>query len=228
MKDEYLKRTLGLLGEENFQKLSEITILVCGLGGVGGTAFEALMRSGVKHFIIVDFDVVDPSNLNRQILYTEKDINKLKVECAKQHILNIDNSISVVSMNTKIDESIGAALDHFEIDYIVDAIDDGKGKVALAKNAYKHDIPYIMSLGMANRFDPTKVVIERLDKTTDDPLAKKIRYEFKKEGIETNKIMCVVSKEKPQKDDANLNSMMLVPSSAGLAMAYHLISHFIK
>ncbi len=228
MKDEYLKRTIGLLGEDNASKLSEITVLVCGLGGVGGTALEALARSGIKHFIIVDFDVVDPSNLNRQILYGEKDLRLLKVECAKQHILNIDNSISMVSMNSKIDDSIGTALDHFEIDYIVDAIDDVKGKIALAKYASKKNIPHIMSLGMANRLDPTKVVIERLDKTTDDPLARKIRYEFKKEGIETNKIICAVSKEKPQKDGVNLNSMMLVPSSAGLAIAYQVISHFIK
>ena len=127
-----------------------------------------------------------------------------------------------------MDNNIQNILKEYEIDFIVDAIDDVKGKVALAKYADEHNIPLIISLGMANRFDPSKVVVERLDKTTMDPLAKKVRYEFKQAGINTKNIYAVVSKEEAKKDGANLNSIVLVPSSSGLNMAYFVLSYFIN
>jgi tRNA A37 threonylcarbamoyladenosine dehydratase len=220
------KRTIGLIGEDNFNKINNVTILLVGLGGVGGSAFEALLRSGFKNFILIDKDVVDPSNLNRQILYIEEDVGKIKVEVAKSHALKINKEANIKIFNEDINTFDLNKLD--KVDFIIDAIDNVEGKIKLAKYANENDIKFIMSLGMANRLNPSKVEIKRLDKTTDDPLAKKVRYEIKKLNIDTKNIMSVVSIETPIKDGNNLHSMMMVPSSAGLMIAYYVIDSFIK
>ena len=228
MKQEQLERTIGLISEEGVKKLSSAMVLVCGLGGVGGTALEALARSGVGNFLLIDFDKVSYSNLNRQILYTANDVNKDKVEVAKKRLLEINCDSHIAILNKRIDNSIQAILKDYPITFIVDAIDDINGKIALADYALKNNIPIISSLGMANRMDSTKVVITRLDKTTDDPLARKLRYEYKQAGLDTKLINVVYSLEKPQKDGNKLNSMMMVPSSAGLAIASYVIKEIIN
>ena len=228
MKDKYLERTIGLIGEENYLLIKDKWIAVVGLGGVGGTSLEAISRLGFNHLVIIDFDKVAESNLNRQILYKEKDIGKLKSETAKRAILEIDDSIDIHDINIKVDDSISKVLDEYPLDFIVDAIDDVNGKVALSKYASEKNIPIIVSLGMANRFNPMKVEVDRLDKTTMDPLAKKVRYEFKKAGIDTKKIYVVISKEEPKKDGNKLNSIITVPSSAGLSIAYFVLSYFLN
>lgn len=227
MNENQFTRTIGLLGEEGFNKLSSSHILVCGLGGVGGTALEALARSGVSNFTLIDFDKVAPSNLNRQILYVNDDIGQNKVDIAKKRILDINKSIKVVIIDNKVDENLLNTLED-KYSFILDAIDDIPAKIALGKYALKNDIPIISSLGMANRLDPTKVIITRLDKTTDDPLAKKLRYEYKKAGVDTKLINVAFSKETPIKDGNKLHSMMMVPSSSGLAIASYIIQELIK
>ena len=225
---EQLERTIGLLGEESVDKLNKATILLCGLGGVGGTALEALARTGVSHFIIMDFDKVAPSNLNRQILYTQKDIGKMKVDAAKERVLSINKDAIVDAIDEKVDISLKKKLHNKTIDFIIDAIDDVPAKVELAKFACENGIPYISSLGMANRMDSTKIQITRLDKTTMDPLAKKLRYEFKQAGIDTKNIVVAYSHEQPIKDGAKLNSIMMPPSASGLAIAGYVIQELIK
>lgn len=225
---EQLERTIGLLKEEGVDKLNNATILLCGLGGVGGTALEALARTGVSHFIIMDFDKVAPSNLNRQILYTQKDVGKRKVEAAKERVLSINKEAIIDAIDEKVDISLEKKLHNKHIDFIIDAIDDVPGKVELAKFACDNNIKYISSLGMANRMDSTKITITRLDKTTMDPLAKKLRYEFKKAGIDTKKIVVAYSLEQPIKDGTKLNSIMMPPSASGLAIASYVIQELIK
>ena len=117
-------RSIGLLGEENFNLIQDKVIAVFGLGGVGGTALEALARTGFKNFVLIDFDKVDPSNLNRQILYTAKDIGRNKVEAAKERILSINEEASIQVYNIKAQDFDFTQ----KIDYIVDAIDDVEGK----------------------------------------------------------------------------------------------------
>ena len=225
---EQLQRTIGLLGEDAVDKLNNATILLCGLGGVGGTALEALVRTGVSHFIIVDFDKVAPSNLNRQILYTQKDIEKDKVDAAKERILSINNMAQIETINEKVDISLIKKLINRKINFIIDAIDDVPAKVILAKFANENGIPYISSLGMANRLSSSEIEVTRLDKTTGDPLAKKLRYEFKQAGIDTKGIVVSYSKELPKKDGVNLNSIMMPPSASGLAIASYVIQQLIK
>lgn len=228
MKQEQLERTIGLIGQEGVNKLNNATVLICGLGGVGGTALEALARSGVGSFIIVDFDKVAPSNLNRQILYTAKDIGKNKADCAASHIKEINPEIHVTPINIKVDDKFIDTINQFSIDFIVDAVDDIKGKVSIALFAKQNNIPLITSLGMANRLDASKVSIMRLDKTTHDPLAKKLRYEYKKVGIDTKEIYAAYSSEQPLKDGTKLNSMMMVPSASGLVIAGYVINKLIN
>lgn len=222
----YLERSRKLIGKENLDLIQEKTICVFGLGGVGGSAFIALVRSGFKKFIIVDFDIVSESNLNRQLIYLNKDLGRKKIEVAKEYALAISQDIEIVALDMRVGDDLDVLKD-MHIDYIVDAIDDVKGKKTIAKLALNHQIPLIMSLGMANRLDPTKVRTINLNKTTDDPLARKIRYEFKKDGIDTKQIMTVCSTETPVKKDI-LSSMVMVPSQAGLVITYEIIKHFIE
>ena len=224
--DKQLERSIGLLGENNYKRIEDKTICVIGLGGVGGTALEALVRTGFKKFIIIDFDKVDSSNLNRQILYTQDDVSNLKVKAAKRRVLSINKEAEVKEFNIKVEENSLKVLNDYQIDFIIDAIDDVKGKVALAKYALDRNISLVVSLGMANRYDPSQVRIQRLDKTTEDPLAKKLRYEVKKAGLDAKQIYACVSKEKPVQDGTKLNSIMTVPSSAGLNIAYYCINYF--
>ena len=219
-----LERTIQLLGEDKVKTFKDKVILVAGIGGVGGTALECLARSGFDHFILIDFDNVDESNLNRQILYTSKDIGKLKVDVAKERLLSINPNIQVETLAEKIDTGILETLiEH--VDFVVDAIDYVPGKLELYSYAIKNYCPLISALGTGNRIDPTKVYITKLNKTEGDPLAKKLRYESKKLGLDLSKINVVFSKELPLIKDRVVGSMMMVPSTAGLLMAKFVIEN---
>ena len=223
MNKSIFERSIGLLGEDNFNQIQDKVIAVFGLGGVGGTALEALARTGFKYFLIVDFDKVDPSNLNRQILYTAKDIGRNKVEAAKERILSINHEADIKEYNMKAQDFDF----NQKIDYVVDAIDDVEGKLYILQKAQEFSIPQIMSLGMANRFNPEQVHIAKLNQTHNDPLAKKIRYMSKKAELDLSKINVVISEELPQKNGEKLFSIMTVPSSAGLVIAKYILNSII-
>lgn len=220
----YLDRSIKMLGKDKIESFKNKVILVAGIGGVGGTALEALVRSGFDTFILVDFDTVDVSNLNRQILYTFEDIGKLKVEAAKKRILSLNSSAKVEVIDAKI---ISGFFDNVteKVDFIVDAIDYVPGKLELYKFALNNNIPFISSLGMGNRLDPSKVKITKLNKTEGDPLARKIRYECKVNGFDLSKINVVFSNEVPLIKSDKPGSMMMVPSAAGLLIAQYVIEN---
>ena len=217
------ERSVGLLGDDNFNLIQDKVIAIFGLGGVGGTTLEALARTGFKHFILVDFDKVDASNLNRQILYTAKDVGRDKVNAAKERLLAINNDFDIQVFNVKAQEFDF----NQKIDFIVDAIDDVDGKLFLLKKAQENSIPHIMSLGMANRFEPEKVRVAKLNQTRNDPLAKKIRYLVKTNGLNTAGVNVVISDELPQKNEGKLYSTMMVPSAAGLVIAKFILNSII-
>ena len=223
MNKEQFSRSIGLLSEEKFNLIQDKVIAIFGLGGVGGTALEALARTGFKHFLVIDFDKVDPSNLNRQILYTSKDVGRLKVEAAKERILAINEEADIKAFACKAQEFDFTQ----KIDYIVDAIDDVDGKLFILQQAQERNIPSIMSLGMANRFEPSMVRIAKLNQTNNDPLAKKIRYLVKKNGLNTSNVPVVISSELPQNNAGKLYSTMMVPSSAGLSIAKYILESII-
>lgn len=217
-------RTIKVLGNAKVESFKNKVILVFGLGGVGGTALEALARSGFTNFIIVDFDKVDESNLNRQILYTKKDVGLDKTIVARNKLLSINPDIRIETVSTKIDEG---SLANFtkKVDFIIDAIDFVKGKLEIYKFAIKNNIPFLSSLGMGNRIDPSKVTITKLNQTSGDPLARRIRYEAKLMGLDLSKINVVYSKEEPLIKSATPGSIITVPSSAGLLMAKYVIEN---
>ena len=217
------ERSIGLLGKETFNTIQEKVVAVFGLGGVGGTALEALARTGFKRFILVDFDKVDASNLNRQILYVARDIGRKKVDAAKDRILEINPEAEIQTSFCKAQDF------NFNqpIDFIVDAIDDVEGKLFILKMAQEKNIPHIMSLGMANRFDNEKVHVTKLNKTHSDPLAKKVRYLVKKSGSDISNVNVIISEEIPQKNAEKLYSTMMVPSAAGLTIAKFILNGII-
>lgn len=222
--NNFSERTIKMLGNEKVDAFKDKVILVAGLGGVGGTALEALARSGFSNFVLIDFDKVDASNLNRQILYTQADINKNKVDAAKKRILAINPKAKIETRLHKIEENSFSNFS-LKIDFIVDAIDYVPGKLELYKFALANEIPFISSLGMGNRLDPSKVVVTKLNKTEGDPLARKIRYEAKLLGLDLSKINVVFSKEEPIIKSPKPGSMMMVPSTAGLLMARFIIEN---
>lgn len=220
----FLDRTIKVLGIDKVNSFNDKVILVAGIGGVGGTALEALARSGFTKFILIDFDKVDESNLNRQILFLRKDIGKDKVDVAKEKLLEINPDIEVKLIKEKIDTNSLKVLNK-KIDFVIDAIDYVPGKLELIQFALNKNIPFISSLGMGNRIDPTKVSICKLNQTEGDPLARKIRYECRLLGLELSKINVVFSKEVPLIKSKTPGSMMMVPSSAGLSIARYVIEN---
>lgn len=220
---DYLERSKQLLGDEKISLFSNKKILVVGIGGVGGTALEGLARSGFKKFIIIDSDEVDASNLNRQILYTANDIGKSKVDVAKKHLLSICEDLEIETIKAKIGEKSLDELIEGKIDFIVDAIDFVEGKLQIYDYALKNNIPFISSLGMGNRIDPEQVVLTTLNKTENDPLAKKIRYLAKQRGLDLKKIPVVFSKEVPLIKSPKPSSMIMVPSTAGLLITKYVL-----
>lgn len=218
-------RTRLLINQNNLDKLSKIKVLVVGLGGVGSIVPISLVRSGVKNITIIDKDKVEDSNLNRQIAYNFNDIGTLKSVALKKHLLEIRSDINVTEIHDDI-KNISFLNDKF--DYVVDCIDDIKGKIHLIEYAFKNNIKIISSLGMGNRFDPTKVKITKLNKTTIDPLARKLRYELKKRNIDISLINVSFSEESPIIKDRAISSMIFTPNASGLALASYIIKDVIK
>ena len=218
----YLDRTKTLLGKEKLERIQKARIMVIGLGGVGGTALSALYRSGFRHFVLVDNDKVDPSNLNRQIMYSNNDVGKLKTDVCKTKLTEFCGEIDVKTVNLYVDEVNAQDLIK-DVDFVVDAIDFVPGKIGIMKACLEKNIPFISSLGMAKRLDPQQVIQTTLNKTENDPLAKKIRYECRQRGLDLKKIPVVFSKENIIIDGKELGSMMMVPSTAGLIILNFII-----
>lgn len=223
-------RTELLLGREAMKKLEQSKIIIFGVGGVGGYCVEAIARCGVKKIALVDFDTVEKTNLNRQIIATTESIGRFKTEVMQERIalLSPETEIEIFSFALTPEN-----IDHFalqEYDYIVDAIDMFDAKIALIEYAYTHQLPIISALGAGNRLDPSQLVISDISKTYNCPLAKKVRLACKNRRIK--KLTTVFSKEVPVVTSTNrqigIPSISFVPASAGLLMASHVIRNLVK
>lgn len=214
-----------LIGKENIEKISKINVLIVGIGGVGGTALESLVRSGVKNITIIDKDVFSESNLNRQILSTRDSIGLYKVDVGINRCKSINPDVNITGLKINLDEKNVNELEYF--DFIIDACDDINAKLALMQYANKNNINLISSMGTGKRLNPSNVIITRLDKTSNDPLAKKMRYEARKRGLKLN-IPVVCSKEEPINNDRIIASSIFVSSTAGLMLAYYIIEKVIN
>lgn len=206
-----------LIGKENLEKLQNTKVLIVGVGGVGGTCLEALVRSGIGHITIVDGDVFNESNLNRQIICTINNLGSKKVDEAIKRAKTINNNIDIIGYDVYLNKDNINVLENY--DFIIDACDDVSAKLLLMKYAEDNNITLISSMGTGKRLNPSEVIVTRLDKTSGDPLAKKLRNEARKLGLSL-KVTVVCSKEETLNNDRVVASSIFVPSTAGLNIAY--------
>lgn len=219
--DKYLKRIEVLVGDKQLEFLQSQKVMICGVGGVGSFVAEALARSGIGNLTIVDFDVVEESNLNRQLMTSKCNIGKDKVEVLKERLESISN-VKVEAIKTYID-------DNFEVgdyDYVVDCIDSLNSKFTLVKKCHEKNIPILSSLGTAKRLDIKNIKRTSLDKTRNDPLAKAFRTLVKKEHY--NKKIDVVFVDDNPINVKELGSSIFVVGSAGLFIADEVYKDLLK
>ncbi len=213
-----------LFEKDHINKLKESTVIVLGLGGVGSYTAEALARSAIERLVLVDKDVVDITNINRQLHALVDTVGEYKVDLMKERINRINPECEVIALPIFYDEETTDQIFSYNPDYIVDAIDTINSKINIIVESKKRNVPIISSMGTANKLDPTQFTIADISKTHMDPVAKLIRKSLKIYGIEKG-VNVVFSPEKPLKPSINSNnenvlgSNSFVPPVAGLIMA---------
>lgn len=232
MEDIY-SRTALVIGNEALEKLKYSTVAVFGIGGVGSFTAEALARAGIGHIILIDSDYVSESNINRQLIALHSTIGKSKVHVMQERIYDINPNIKVEAIQINYNKETYNQFDFTGYSYIADAIDTVTSKLLLIKQSNITQVPIISCMGAGNKLDPTRFEVTDIYKTSVCPLARVMRRELKKIGI--NKLKVVYSKEEPI-NTAIENSMRkkspgsisFVPSVAGLIMAGEIIKDIIK
>lgn len=194
---EQFSRTQLLYGEELMKKLAASRVAVFGIGGVGGYVVEALARSGIGALDLIDDDKVCISNINRQIIATRKTVGKYKVDVAEERVYDINLDCEVRTFKTFFLPETQDQFDFREYDYVVDAIDTVTGKLAIIEKAKAADVPVISSMGAGNKLNAAMFEVSDIYKTSICPLAKVMRRECRKRGI--NSLKVVYSKEMPRK-----------------------------
>lgn len=218
---------LKILVNDKFDQIQQKTVLILGLGGVGGYATEAIARSGVKKIIIADNDNVEITNMNRQIFCLHTNLMRSKVDVAEERIKNINPNCEVIKIQEFITEDNIDILFKESIDYAIDACDTIKTKKAFIRECTKRNIKFISCMGTGNKLDPSKLEIIDLKKTKYDPIAKILRKMVKDERIK-GKVMVVCSTEQPIKNNSKIiGSCAFVPSTAGLLCASYVINNII-
>lgn len=221
------EREIKLIGEENLEKIKSKTVAVVGVGGVGGYAVESLVRAGISKLIIIDYDIVDITNLNRQIISLQSNIGKYKTDVIKERINNINHDCNVITINTKLNEENLYLLFNEKPDYIIDACDTLKVKEMLILECKKRKIKLISSMGTGNKLNPELLKITDIRKTSYDPLAKKIR-KFVVDNKIKGKVMVVSSVEQPKKVEGVISSISFVPPISGLLCTSYVINDILK
>ena len=233
--EEIFSRNELLWGEDFQKSLSQKCVLVAGLGGVGGYALEALARSGVGKFKIIDFDTVEESNINRQIIALNSTIGQQKTDLFEKRLKNINPDIKIKKYNCFYTKDLNNEV--FDgVDYVVDAIDTMRYKVDLIDSAVKFGVPVVSAFGAGNRIDPTKLRIADISEIEkpNDAFSKNILYQLKKRNITTG-VTAVISEETPIKPiektvgtlpdgstKIRVGSCVFVPAVMGYYMAYHI------
>lgn len=227
-------RTSLVIGEENIHKLNASKVWVFGCGGVGGYVVEALARAGVGHICVVDMDVVDETNINRQIIATHSTIGEAKAEVMKKRCEDINPGIDFVAVNKMFSAENEDEFDFSDADYIIDAIDMVTSKLILIEKAKAAGVPIISSMGTGNKTDATRLTVADIYSTECDPLARVMRRELKKRGID--KLKVVYSPEKPIEQTVTEEgktrpitaSVPWVPPVAGFIIAGEVVKDIIK
>ncbi len=224
-------RTQLILGDSAMEKLKNSRVAIFGIGGVGGYVCEALARSGIYKFVLVDSDTVSLTNINRQIIATMDTVGKHKCEVMKDRILSINSEAEVEIHDCFFLPENQDSFDFTSYDYVVDAVDTVTAKLAIVAKAKECNVPVISAMGAGNKLNPTMLEVSDIFKTSVDPLAKVMRIELKKRKIKNLKV--VYSKEKPIKTSAESEeetvkrsipgSNAFVPTTMGLIIASEVI-----
>ncbi|MBR4177996.1 MAG: ThiF family adenylyltransferase [Bacilli bacterium] len=216
-----------LIGKENLSKLNNTKVLVIGLGGVGGILTETLVRNGIKNITIIDNDIVDITNKNRQIIALDSTVGKKKTEIMKERLLDINKECNVTIISEFIDSNNIDLLFNEPLDYVVDACDTVSTKILIIEECLKKNIKVLSSMGMGKKTNLIKLKIMDIRKTSYDKLAKVVRKKLRDDGI-NEKVMVLSSDEEPIDTKDNIGSYSPLTSSAGLLMADYVIKDIIK
>lgn len=212
----------------DINQLKNKTVAIVGIGGVGGYVAESLARSSVGKLILVDYDVVDETNINRQIIALHSTIGKEKVSLMEERIHDICEDTQVVSYRIMYGEENRYDIFSEKIDFLVDACDIVRSKQILITECLNRGIPFISSMGTGNRLDPSKLTVTDLAKTEGDPLARIMRKWAKDRGIRTP-IPVLYSSELPIKTGTRQpGSLIFVPASAGLLIGSYIVRYFLS
>ncbi|MDR9853265.1 tRNA threonylcarbamoyladenosine dehydratase [Paenibacillus sp. VCA1] len=205
-------RTELAIGPEGLEAMKNSTVAVLGIGGVGSIAAEALARTGVGKLILIDKDVVDITNINRQIHALTTTIGQKKTELMVERIKQINPECEAIALNMFYTEETYEELFKYDLDYVLDASDTVSYKIHLIKECLKRKIPIISSMGAANKMDPSRFQVADISKTTVDPIARVIRTKLRKEGIKKG-VKVVFSTEEPIKPRVDVTEK-IVPENA--------------
>ena len=231
---DWLNRTESLIGKDNIEKLNKSHVVVFGLGGVGSYVVEGLVRAGIGNISIIDNDIVDITNINRQLIANIRTIGKPKVDIAEERALTINPQINISKVQEFVNkDNINDIMSHLlslknNIDYVVDAIDTTSSKLEIIKYCYKNNLQLISCMGTGNKLDPTKFEITDINKTSICPLAKIIRKELR--NLNIPHLQVLYSKEVSQNVSSTSSpaSISFVPSVAGLIIAGKVVNDLIK
>lgn len=233
--NQMFNRTLLVLEEDQIIKIQSKTVIVFGLGGVGGYVLEMLTRVGIGKIIIVDYDVVDVTNKNRQIIALDSTIGFSKTVLMEKRARDINPEIEVISINKRLSSDNIELFFTSPVDYVIDAIDQVSAKLELIKYCCEKKIPIISSMGTGNKLDPKNIEVTDIFKTDMDPMARIMRKELKNLGIKELKV--VFSREMPIRNKKNYEkiedkrkpgSLPFVPATAGIMLAYQVIMDILE
>lgn len=232
MLDQFI-RTVALIGNEGLERLKNSKVLVAGIGGVGGYTAEALVRAGVGHIDIVDMDTVSITNINRQLIALHSTVGRKKVDVMRERLLDINPEVQVGAYDLFIDSETVEQFDIAGYDYVADAIDTVSAKLMLIRLCHEAGTPIISSMGTGNKTDPTQFRVDKIKNTQGCPLARIMRKELRKLGLENT--LTVWSPEEPLmpvEDTGEMKgrgqapgTLSFVPSVAGLVLAGHIIKN---
>ena len=216
-----------LIGKDNVKKLNNSNVLIIGLGGVGGIACETLVRNGIGNITIIDNDVVEESNKNRQIIALDSTIDMNKTDAFESRLKDINKDVNIKKITEFISKDNIDLLFEERYDFVIDACDTVSTKVLLIEECFKRNIPFISSMGMGKKLDLTKLRIMDIKDTTHDKLAKVIRKKLKEDNI-TSKVVVLSSNEEVKDTEDVIGSYSPLTSAAGLYLADYVIKEIIK
>ena len=231
----FLERSLPLIGEDGEKKLNNSSVIVFGVGGVGSWCAEALVRCGIGKITVVDGDVVSDSNRNRQLIALKSTINQSKASACALRLKDVNDECVITPIDLFYSAETADSIDLGQYDFVADCIDTVTSKLLLIQRAKEKGVEIISSMGTGNRLDPSRITVRDVFKTEGDPLARVMRKELRARGVEALTVVCsdepagkCVEGRNEITGRATPSSAVFVPATAGLRMAYEIVTRLIS